>query len=392
MTRSRLLAADLLRIGGGGLRLRPLRAVLSALGIAIGIAAMIAVVGISSTSQAALERQLHDLGTNLLTAGPAKSIMGPSVPMAPNAVERVLRIDGVESAASTATLPDHVYRNELVDPGRTRGLSVAVADPRLLEVTETPLASGRWFDGASGELPTTVLGPTAADALGIREPGTLVHIGSSNFTVLGILGSSPLASELDTAVLVPGPAAKSLLHWTGNPTAVYERSADSAVVGVQSALAAAIDPAKPRNVGVSRPSDVLQAKVAVDASLSGLLLGVGSVALLVGGIGIANTMVISVLERRREIGLRRALGATRGHIRLQFLVEAFLLSLLGGLGGAALGVAAVAAFASTTGAPLVVPLGIVAAGIGATVAIGVVAGSYPALSAARTPPAVALTT
>lgn len=392
MTRSRLLLSDLFRIGVSGLRLRPLRVILSALGIAIGIAAMISVVGISSTSQAKLEKQLHELGTNLLTAGASSNAMGASVPMAANAVERVLRIDGVESAASTATLSTTVYRNRFVDPGNTNGLMVSVADPRLLEVTEATLSRGRWFDEATAQLPTVVLGARAASVLGIESAGPLVRIGSHDFTVLGILTPSRLAPELDAAALVPGAAARDQLKWTGHPTTVYERSADAAVTKVRQVLAATIDPVKPRNVGVTRPSDALYAKVAVDASFSGLLLGVGSVALLVGGIGIANTMVISVLERRREIGLRRALGATRGHIRMQFLVEAFLLSFLGGVGGAVLGIGAVAAFAVTNEAPLTVPIGIVAAGIGATVVIGVIAGSSPAISAARTPPVIALTT
>ncbi|PPF10758.1 ABC transporter permease [Rathayibacter rathayi] len=392
MSRSRLLASDLLRIGSGGLRLRPLRVILSALGIAIGIAAMIAVVGVSATSQAQVEKKLHALGTNLLTATSAASVMSAPVPLAPNAVERVLRIDGVESAASVAVLPVSAYRNRLVDLGNTNGLAVGVADQRLLSVTESPLASGRWFDAASSELPTVVLGASAANALGIEEPGVMIHVGEADLTVIGVLARSPLAPELDSTVLVPGSAARALLGWKGNPTTVYERSADEAVPRIQQLLAPSIDPVKPRTVAVARPSDVLQAKNTVDSSFDGLLLGVGSVALLVGGIGIANTMVISVLERRREIGLRRALGATRGHIRAQFLVEAFLLSLLGGIGGAALGMAAVAFFAATTGAPLTIPVGVVLAGLGATVVVGMIAGSYPAITAARTPPAVALTT
>ncbi|PPI56476.1 ABC transporter permease [Rathayibacter toxicus] len=393
MSRSRLRVSDLLRIGGSGLRLRPLRVVLSALGIAVGIAAMISVVGISSTSQAKLEKQLHALGTNLLTAGPASSMMGsPSVPMAANAVERVLRIDGVESAASLATLPLGVYRNQLVEKGNTNGLTVAVADVRLLGLTETTLDKGRWYDEVSGELPTVVLGSTAASHLGISTLGSLVRVGTQNVTVIGILHPSSLAPELDNAALVPGAVARNLLKWNGRPTTVYERSSDAAVPRVRKLIAPTIDPVRPLNVAVTRPSDALNAKNAVDSSLNGLLLGVGSVALVVGGIGIANTMVISVLERRREIGLRRALGATRGHIRLQFLVEAFLLSLLGGVGGAVLGVTAVGVFAVANEAPLTVPIGIVAAGVGVTVVIGVIAGLYPAIRAARTSPAIALTT
>jgi putative ABC transport system permease protein len=393
MTRSRLLPADLFRVGVAGLRFRPLRAVLSALGIAVGIAAMVAVVGISSTSQAKLGEQLDLLGTNLLTAGAAASPVGDPVPLAANAVDRVQRIAGVESASATAFLPSaNIYHNRFVDHGHTGGLTVSVADQRLLEVTKAELATGRWFDAATEALPTVVLGSQTAAKLGVDRVGTLIWLGDTDFTVIGILAPSPLAPELNVTALVAGPAATAVLGWDGRPTTVYERSADASVTAVQALIAASIDPENPGHVGVTRPSNALQARTAVDASFTGLLLGVGSVALLVGGIGVANTMVISVLERRREIGLRRALGATRGHIRLQFLMEAFLLSLLGGIGGALLGILAVAVFAAANSAPLSVPTVIVLAGVGSTLVIGVVAGLYPAISASRTPPAIALTT
>lgn len=393
MNRSRLLPVDLLRAGASGLRFRPLRAALSALGIAVGIAAMVAVVGISSTSQAKLGQQLDLLGTNLLTAGAAASPGAEVAPLAPNAVERVLRIEGTEAASATSYLSTtNVYRNSFVDPGRTRGLMVSVADHRLLEVTKSRLAVGRWFDTATEAVPSVVLGSQAARVLGIEKVGTVVWLGGRDFTVIGLLAPSPLAPELDLNALVPSSVATSDLHWDGRPTTVYERSADSAVERIQTQIAASIDPQHPRHVGVTRPSDALHARAAVDASFTGLLLGVGSVALLVGGIGVANTMVISVLERRREIGLRRALGATRGHIRVQFLMEAFLLSLLGGVGGVGIGASAVAVFATTNAAPFTVPMGIVLAGVGSTLAIGLLAGLYPAVSAARTQPAVALTT
>ncbi|MBF4636283.1 ABC transporter permease [Agreia pratensis] len=393
MNRSRLLAADLLRVGAVGIRFRPLRAVLAALGIAVGIAAMIAVIGISSTSQARLGKQLDLLGTNLLTAGSAASPGAEPVTLAPNAVERVLRIDGVEAASATAYLPaTNIYRNAFVDPNRTKGIMVSVADGRLIDVTHSALGKGRWFDSATETLPSVVLGAQAARLLGIDTIGDLVWLGGIDFTVIGILEPSPLAPELDMNALVARPIATSKLGWNGHPSTVYERSSNSAVQHVQALIAASIDPAHPRHVGVTRPSDALQARSAVDTSFTGLILGIGSVALLVGGIGVANTMVISVLERRREIGLRRALGATRGHIRVQFLMEAFLLSLLGGLGGTGLGIIAVAGFATLNDAPFTVPLAIILTGIGSTIAIGVLAGLYPAVSAARTPPAIALTT
>jgi putative ABC transport system permease protein len=157
-------------------------------------------------------------------------------------------------------------------------------------------------------------------------------------------------------------------------------------------LGATANPEHPSEVKVSRPSDALSAKRASDKAFTGLLLGLGAVALLVGGVGVANTMVISVLERRAEIGLRRSLGATRGHVRLQFLVESLLLSALGGTGGVLLGIGVTAAYAATQGWPTVVPAWATAGGVGATLVIGVVAGLYPAIRASRLAPTEALAT
>ncbi len=143
---------------------------------------------------------------------------------------------------------------------------------------------------------------------------------------------------------------------------------------------------------MSRPSDALAAQQAADETFTGLLLGLGAVALLVGGVGVANTMVISVLERRPEIGLRRSLGATRGQIRVQFLAESLLLSVLGGVTGVLLGLGVTALYASTQGWPTVVPLWAAGGGLLATLLIGAVAGLYPAMRAARLSPTEALST
>jgi putative ABC transport system permease protein len=392
MRNSRLRGGDLMRLGANGLRTRPLRAVLSAAGIAIGIAAMIAVIGISTSSQAHLDAELDKLGTNLLTVEPGKDPeTGLPTPLPVTAVQTIARADGVDTVSGTGKLKDvNAYRNARVDPAESNALTVLATDTHLLKTLEAKLSLGSWLDRAPDRYPTAVLGQRAASRLGITDAGENVWIGDHYFTVLGVLQPVPLAGELDTAVLVNNKAAKRYLDYDGRPTKIYERSADELVEQVRALLPRAANPEKPQHVAVSRPSDALKARQAAEGSFNGLLVGLGAVALLVGGIGVANTMVIAVMERRGEIGLRRALGAARRHISRQFLMEALLLSCLGGLAGAALGTAVTAGYALSRGWPTAVPLPALAAGVAATALIGAIAGLYPALRAARTPPTVAL--
>ena len=387
---SRLLGRDVLRIGTTGLRTRPTRAILSALGIAIGIAAMIAVVGISSSSQARLNDELARLGTNLLTATAGTDFTGQKTTLPPNTLGKVSLVDGVEQASSTATLPVSVYRSQLSDPEATGGLSAMVADQGLLDVVSGHVRAGAWLNPATSAFPAVVLGSAAADRLGVVTPGTQIWLGGNHFTVVGILDPVALAPELDRAALIGEPAAMRLFDFDGSPTTIYERSADEAVERVRSLLGPTISPQAPSEVNVSRPSDALAAKNAANQAFTGLLVGLGSVALLVGGIGVANTMIISVLERRREIGLRRSLGATRQHIRVQFLTEALLLSALGGIAGCGLGAAVTGAMALSNDWPFALPTESIVIGVAATLVIGAIAGLYPAVRAARTPPTAAL--
>lgn len=384
-------AADLARLGSTGLRARPLRAVLSALGIAIGIAAMVAVLGVSTSSQARLNDQLDRLGTNLLRVEPGTSLSGDDVPLTPEAAGMIGRVEGVQQVAQVGSLPDvHAYRSQYINPGETNAITVQPASADLLTVTASEVKVGAWLNPATGQYPAVVLGNDAARRLGIVEPGSLVGIGDHQFVVTGILQPSPLAPELDNAALIGPDAAVSLFGWDRSPSRIYQRVDPDRMDQVRALLPSAANPQSPSTVAVSRPSDALAAKLAANQAFTGLLVGLGSIGLLVGGIGVANTMVISVLERRREIGLRRALGATRGNIRSQFLTEALLLAGLGGLAGVLLGSAATAVFAAVNGWPTVVPLVALAGGLLITVAVGGIAGFYPAMRAARTPPTAAL--
>jgi putative ABC transport system permease protein len=392
---ARLRPADVLRVGGVGLRTRPMRAFLSALGIAIGIAAMLAVVGISTSSRAQLDRTLAALGTNLLTVAPGQTIFGDNAYLPDESVSMISRIGPVTSVSAIGNVSGaKVYRSDRIPAAESGGIATYAARTDLLGTVGGRIAHGRWLNPATARYPAVVLGSRAAQRLGIGSDGTdvQVFIGGRWFTVIGILEPVPLAPELDLAALIGWDAAANVLGFDGHPTTVYCRSHEAAVPAVQAVLAATANPQAPNEVKVSRPSDALAAKQATDRAFTGLLLGLGAVALLVGGVGVANTMVISVLERRAEIGLRRSLGATRGQIRTQFLAESLLLSALGGLGGLLLGLAVTAAYAATQHWPTVVPPWAMLGGLGATLLIGALAGLYPAIRAARLAPTEALAT
>jgi putative ABC transport system permease protein len=390
----RLRGADLARVASVGLRTRRLRAALSALGIAIGVAAIVAVLGLSASSQAGLLEEIDKLGTNLLTVTNGQSIAGKTAQLPLVAPAMIARIYPVESVAETGKVEGNVYRTPLIPEVNTNALEIKAASLGLLHTLGVHVVQGSYLNAATAQEPVAVLGSAAAVRLGIDHiyPGERIWAANQWLYLVGILGESVLTPEVESAVLVGFKAAERYLHFNGHPNTVYVRAQNSQVASVQSVLAATADPEAPNEVDVSQPSATLTARADAQGAFNGLFLGLGAVALLVGAVGVANIMVISVLERRSEIGLRRALGATRGQIRSQFLSEAILLALGGGAVGIAAGALATTIYALTKGWTIVIPTTAWAGGFGAALLIGAIAGLLPALRAARLSPTEALRT
>jgi putative ABC transport system permease protein len=392
LTVGKLRTADLARLATVGLRTRKLRAGLSALGIAIGVAAIVAVLGLSASASAGLQSEIAALGTNLLVVQSGQTISGDPAELPPAAPAMIARIGAVNQVEETGSVTGGVYRNRLIPTIQGNALSIQAASLGLLRTLGTSVAEGNYLNAATAREPAVVLGAAAAQRLGVDRvyPGERVWVGGMWFYVMGILKSAVLAQSIDSSVLVGFPAAEKYLGFDGHPSTIYVRAQTSQVGAVHGLLGATANPETPGEVDVSQPSAALVAQADALGAFDGLFLGLGAVVLLVGAVGVANIMIISVLERRSEIGLRRALGATRGHIRVQFLAEAVLLAAIGGVVGVAAGAVSTAVYAGSMHELVVIPVAAWAGGIGAAILIGGVAGLWPALSAARMSPTHAL--
>jgi putative ABC transport system permease protein len=391
---SRLHSADAVRTSTVGLRTRRTRSLLSALGILIGIAAMIAVLGLSESSKSDLLAQLDRLGTNLLRVQASEGLGLGSAQLPETAVPMTGRLDDVELVSAQVDVDANVFRTDYVPTSRTGGLTVKAVDTRILGMLKGTVAQGRFLDEATARYPVTVLGSVAAERLGIRDLSEQprVWIGNQWFSVIGILHTLDLNPDLDRSAIVGVPAAQTYLGSNGVAATIFVRTDPGSVDAVLGLLASAVNPQHPDEVEASRPTEAIEARAAAASAFTELLLGLGAVALLVGAVGIANIMVISVLERRSEIGLRRALGATKQHIAIQFLTESLLLSAIGGAAGVATGALITVGYARIRGWGVILPARYLAAGMVTALVIGALAGLYPALRASRMSPTEALRT
>jgi putative ABC transport system permease protein len=389
---SRLRLPDALAVAATGLRARRVRATLSALGIAIAIAAVVAVLGIAESSKVDLLDQLGEQG-NLLTVASAETSNGRTAPLPVTAESMIARIPPVRTVTAVGTVEDVTVRRSAAIPVvKTSGINVLAARPSLVDTLGARMLRGHYLDATAERYPTAVLGYEAARILGIAtltDP-TQVLVGGHYFTVVGVLAPVAIAPELDVAAMISFGVAAELFGRDGGPTRIYLRSDPDHVTAVASVLAATASPARDRDVQVRRPSDLLAARIAAKGAFVGLFLSLGGIALLIAGVGIANIMVISVLERRVEIGVRRALGARRWHVAAQFLLESTLLAAAGGTLGIGLGVLATAVAARLAGNPVAIPPVAILAGLTAALLVGALAGTYPAARASRLSPTEAL--
>jgi putative ABC transport system permease protein len=392
LTVRRLHPSDIVRLSTVGLRSRKLRAGLSALGIAIGVAAIVAVLGLSSSASAGLLNEISALGTNLLVVGNGQTLTGQTAELPKAAPAMIARIDAVTEVQEMGAVSGDTYRSKLIPPIDTNAISIDAASLGLLATVGTTVAQGGYLNPATAQEPVAVLGAATAQRLGIDRvySGERIWLDNMWFYVAGILNPAVLAPDVDSSVLVGFPAAEHYLGFDGHPSTIYVRAQTSHVDAVDKLLSRTANPQNPSQVNISQPSAALVAQADAQGAFDDLFLGLGAVALLVGAVGVANIMIISVLERRSEIGLRRVLGATKGHIRVQFLAEAILLTLVGGAVGVGAGALSTIIYASTKHELVVIPALAWGGGIGAATVIGAVAGLWPALRAARMSPTEAL--
>lgn len=382
---------DLMGVAWSGLRARKIRTLLIMLGPIIGVAAMVSAVGLTESAKGALQAQLSQLGTNLIIAQAGGSF-GSQTPTFPSdAVQRVENVSTVTGASATTNLSGVIA---LPIKGASTyyqafPVPVRAADTNLPSVLGVPMISGRWLDGADTQLHTqsVVLGEGIAMQYGYLPGETrTIALNGTNFGVVGVLASVPLDPQLDNAAFVTQWSAKNIFHTNGQPNQIYVRSIPGSTQATAAAIPTAINLGGPTQTSTQIPSDVLQAAAQADKTLQQVALLAGLLALTVGGIGIANVMSISVIQRSPEIGIRRAVGHSRSKIGFQFLLESLFVGVLGGFLGAILGIGIVYAVSSVAGWVTVINYAQIPIWMGLALIVSITAGLYPSIKAARLEP------
>ncbi len=380
-----------------GLTSRKLRTALTALGISIGIASLISIQGITEANQADARAEIDALGSDFLFITPGTGVTEEAelLSYAPAMLEA--HLPALEFVAALYPVDDaRARKNELIPEVETGGVTVSAltaADLDLLEPVNGSVAFGRFHDATSVEIPAVVLGSLAAERLGIRHlvGHPTINISGSEFAVIGVLDEfETLNTDLNRTAIVGLNVAIELFEAPDNPGAIYAQVPPEQLDEARDLIPAQANPAAPGEVAVSRPTEALEIREVIDETFARILQALALIVLAVGGIGIANIMVISVIERRGEIGLRRSLGATRKHIASQFIIESTVLSLLGGFLGVGIGVAIVFGYARFKDFEAIIPWFWLSVGVAAAFVLGAIAGLYPAWRASRLDPAEAV--
>lgn len=382
---------DLLSIAFGGIRARKVRTLLIMLGPVVGVAAMVGAVGLTESAKGDLKARLAELGTNLITAEAGSSFGRQNPTLPKSAVRRVKAIESVERASAVAevqgvvTLPSRGGESYY----QTFPVPVLASDDKLPEVLEVPVRSGRWLEQSdvANKTRAVVLGGGLADEYGVL-PGEIrtVTLNGIDYGVVGVLDRVPLEPNLDNAAFITQWAAKHDFDTDGAPTKMYVRTRPGTTEVTSNAIPTAVSLGSSDSVTTKIPSDALEASARADKTLQQTALFAGLLALAVGGLGIANVMSISVIQRSSEIGIRRALGSTRALIALQFLLEALFVGVLGGLVGAVIGVGIVYLVSAIAGWVVVIDYAKMPIWIGLAVFVAAIAGLYPSVKAARMEP------
>jgi len=382
---------DLLGVAWSGLKARKIRTLMIMLGPIIGVAAMVSAVGLTESAKGALQAQLAQLGTNLVIvqAGGTFGSQNPTLPI--SSVQRVENMSTVTAASATSNLSGVIAVPVQGASTYYQAFPVPVraADDNLPAVLQVPMVDGRWLNPADTRLHlrSVVLGEGIAQQYGYVPGETrTIRLNNSNFGVVGVLGPVALDPTLDNAAFVTQWAAKHVLGTNGKPNQLYVRATPGTTQQTASAIPTAIALGSSTQVSTQIPTDVLQAAAQANKTLQQVALLAGLLALTVGGIGIANVMSISVIQRSSEIGIRRAVGHSRSKIGAQFLLEALFVGVLGGFIGAVLGVAVVYAVSALAGWVTVIAYREIPIWMGLALLVAVVAGLYPSIKAARLEP------